>query len=226
MKILLIEDDELLVGQLTQKLEQHGFTLDCSYDGQDGLYRAREFVYDLIIVDIGLPIMSGTEVVKQLRQENYKQPILILTARSSWQDKVYGLKAGADDYLVKPFQLEELLARVQALLRRAGGYADSKLKQGPLELDIDTQEIWVDGRAVNLTAFEFNLIQYFMLHPTKVASKAILADYLYGDESERDSNVIEVLVARLRQKLDPDNRLKPIETLRGRGYRLAIKNQS
>ena len=222
MKLLLVEDDEALVSQLTQELCTQGFSVDSSIDGEDGLYRAREFGYDLLIVDIGLPKLSGLDLVKQLRAENYRQPILILTARSSWQDKVYGLKAGSDDYLVKPFQLEELVARVHALLRRAGGYANSRLSQGPIELELETQQVWLVGNEITLTAFEYKLLQYFMLHPNKVASKGLLADYLYSEDSERDSNVIEVLVARLRQKLDPENKLKPIETLRGRGYRFVL----
>ncbi|MCG8668149.1 MAG: response regulator transcription factor [Pseudomonadales bacterium] len=222
MKLLLVEDDEALVSQLTQELCTQGFSVESSIDGEDGLYRAREFGYDLLIVDIGLPKLSGLDLVKQLRAENYRQPILILTARSSWQDKVYGLKAGSDDYLVKPFQLEELVARVHALLRRAGGYANSRLSQGPIELELETQQVWLVGNEITLTAFEYKLLQYFMLHPNKVASKGLLADYLYSEDSERDSNVIEVLVARLRQKLDPENKLKPIETLRGRGYRFVL----
>jgi len=222
MKLLLIEDDEILRAQLKNNLIKAGFDLDCSQDGEDGLYRAREFTYDLAIIDLGLPKLSGLDVIKQLRSENLMYPILILTARSSWQDKVHGLNAGADDYLVKPFQLEELVARVQAMLRRAGGYASNELQQGPIKLNIETQELWVNDNAVNLTAFEHKLLQYFMLHPQRVASKAILADYLYEEDIERDSNVIEVIVARLRQKLDPGGSLKPIETLRGRGYRFAI----
>lgn len=224
MKLLLIEDDETLARQLSTDLLKSGYQVDCSSDGADGLFRAREFTYDLAIIDIGLPKMSGLDVIKQLRAEHSTRPILILTARSSWQDKVYGLKAGADDYLVKPFQLEELLARIQALLRRAGGYANSKLQAGPISLDLDTEEVWASGASVSLTAFEYRLLHYFMLHPNKVASKATLADYLYEEDTERDSNVIEVLVARLRQKLDPDNQIKPIETLRGRGYRFAVKD--
>ena len=222
MKLLLIEDDEILRAQLKNNLIKAGFDVDCSQDGEDGLYRAREFTYDLAIIDLGLPKLSGLDVIKQLRSENLMYPILILTARSSWQDKVHGLNAGADDYLVKPFQLEELVARVQAMLRRAGGYASNELQQGPIKLNIETQELWVNDNAVNLTAFEHKLLQYFMLHPQRVASKAILADYLYEEDIERDSNVIEVIVARLRQKLDPGGSLKPIETLRGRGYRFAI----
>jgi len=223
MKLLLIEDDEILLAQLESNLTKAGFTVDCCQDGEEGLYRSREFVYDLAIIDIGLPKLSGIDVIKQLRSEKYTHPILILTARSSWQDKVHGLNAGADDYLVKPFQFEELIARVQAMLRRAGGYASNVLEQGPIKLNIETQEVWVNEIPVKLTAFEHKLVQYFMLHPQRVASKIVLADYLYDEEVERDSNVIEVIVARLRQKLDPDGQLKPIETLRGRGYRFAIK---
>ncbi|GAA3939890.1 response regulator transcription factor [Litoribacillus peritrichatus] len=223
MKLLLIEDDPSLVAQLSEKLTQAGFYVDASLNGEEGLYRSREYQYDLAIIDLGLPNMSGIEVITQLRKENITIPILVLTARSSWQDKVHALNAGADDYLVKPFQLEELIARVQAMLRRAGGYANSELTQGPIKLDLHSQEVLVHDNSVSLTAFEYKLVQYFMLHPNKVASKAVLADYLYEEELERDSNVIEVLVARLRQKLDPDNQIKPIETLRGRGYRFSVK---
>ena len=193
-------------------------------DGQDGLYRAREFQYDILVVDVGLPLISGIEVIEQLRSEENAVPILVLTARSSWQDKVYGLKAGADDYLVKPFQQEELVARIQALLRRVGGYTSSTLSQGPLQLNIENQSVLLNDSELNLTAFEYKLLQYFMLHPNKVASKQTLADYLYDEEHESDSNVIEVIVARLRQKIDPKNNWKPIETLRGRGYRFVTKS--
>lgn len=204
MKLLLIEDDEIIVKQLNLELERAGFSIEICMDGQDGLYRAREYNYDLLIVDIGLPLISGTEIIQQLRAENNQVPILMLTARGSWQDKVFGLKSGADDYLVKPFQKEELVARIHALLRRAGGYANSKMTHGELEMDMDSQQVTLKGTSLNLTAFEFKLLQYFLLHPNKVASKLVLADYLYDDEQERD----------------PDNNWKPIETLRGRGYRL------
>ncbi|OUS32390.1 DNA-binding response regulator [Gammaproteobacteria bacterium 45_16_T64] len=219
MKILIIEDDEVLLEQLKNKLKKANYQVDSSSSGEEGLYRAQEYPYDLAIVDIGLPRMSGIEVIQKLRQENYNKPILILTARSSWQDKVYGLKAGADDYLVKPFQFEELNARIEALLRRSGGYSNSKLSQGPYVLDMETQEVRANDTSITLTAFEYKLIQYFMLNPNKVTSKSTLSDYLYEEDIDRDSNVIEVLVARIRQKLDPDNTHKPIETLRGRGYR-------
>lgn len=219
MKILIIEDDEVLLEQLKNKLKKANYQVDSSNSGEEGLYRAQKYPYDLAIVDIGLPRMSGIEVIQKLRQENYNKPILILTARSSWQDKVYGLKAGADDYLVKPFQFEELNARIEALLRRSGGYSNSKLSQGPYVLDMETQEVRANDTSITLTAFEYKLIQYFMLNPNKVTSKSTLSDYLYEEDIDRDSNVIEVLVARIRQKLDPDNTHKPIETLRGRGYR-------
>jgi len=222
MKLLLIEDDEVLVTQLSTKLKKAGFQIDCSFDGLDGLFRAQEFEYDLAIIDLGLPAMSGIDVISKLRSDEFTAPILILTARSSWQDKVLGLNAGADDYLVKPFQFEEMLARIQALLRRSGGYSKSILQQGPIQFNIETQEVWVNEELISLTAFEQKLVEYFMLHPKKVASKAVLSDYLYDEDIERDSNVIEVLVARLRQKLDPNNTLKPIETLRGRGYRFVV----
>lgn len=220
MKLLLIEDDEAIVKLLNSELERAGFSLDICTDGQDGLFRAREYNYDLLIVDIGLPLISGTEIVQQLRADKNQVPILILTARGSWQDKVLGLKSGADDYLVKPFVQEELVARIHALLRRAGGYTNSVMSCGKLSMDLDSQQVTLEGQSINLTAFEFKLLQYFLLHPNKVASKSVLADYLYEEDQERDSNVIEVIVARLRQKIDPDNSWKPIETLRGRGYRL------
>lgn len=224
MKLLLIEDDEVLANQLVGNLKKEGYQVDVSYDGEDGLYRGVECTYDLVIVDLGLPKLSGIDVVKKLRTGKHTFPILILTARSSWQDKVNGLSAGADDYLVKPFQFEELVARVQAMLRRAGGYASSELQQGPIKLNMETQEVFVNDSVVNLTAFEHKLVEYFMLHPQKVTSKTALAEYLYEEDADPDSNVIEVLVARLRQKIDPDNSIKPIETLRGRGYRFCIKD--
>lgn len=219
MKLLLIEDDEALINQLLKSLQPAGFTLDVSRDGVDGLYRAKEFVYDLLIIDLGLPKLSGIEVIEAIRKEKVDSPVLILTARSSWQDKVLGLNSGADDYLVKPFQPEELIARIYAMIRRASGYTNSELNQGPISLNLDSHAVTLNGESIKLTAFEQKLLRYFMLHPNKVVSKGVLADYLYDEDAESESNVIEVLVARLRHKLDPDNTLKPIETLRGRGYR-------
>lgn len=220
MKILLVEDDQVLLRQLSQQLHTHGYEVDGSADGEDGLFRAREYHYDVAIVDIGLPKVSGIDIVAALRKENNSLPILMLTARSSWRDKVTALKAGADDYVVKPFQAEELLARLEALLRRSAGYSSSVLTQGSISLNIDSGDVSVDGEVVNLTAFEYKMLHYFLMNPNRVTSKSALVDYLYHEDVERDSNVIEVIIARLRQKLDPENKTKPIETLRGRGYRL------
>lgn len=220
MKILLVEDDQVLLRQLSQQLHTHGYEVDGSADGEDGLFRAREYHYDVAIVDIGLPKVSGIDIVAALRKENNSLPILMLTARSSWRDKVTALKAGADDYVVKPFQAEELLARLEALLRRSAGYSSSVLTQGSISLNIDSGDVCVDGEVVNLTAFEYKMLHYFLMNPNRVTSKSALVDYLYHEDVERDSNVIEVIIARLRQKLDPENKTKPIETLRGRGYRL------
>ncbi|WP_028299321.1 response regulator transcription factor [Oceanospirillum beijerinckii] len=223
MKILILEDDQALQRQLADTLLAENYEVDTRSDGDDGLFMAREYEYDLAIIDIGLPKISGIDVIKSLRAENNTLPILILTARSSWKDKVHGLKAGADDYLVKPFEIEELLARLEALLRRASGYSSHVIQQGPIKLDTQTQELWVDDLEVDLTAFEYKLLEYFLRHPKRIVSKSALMDYLYDEESDRDVNVLEVLIGRLRRKLDPDNHIKPIETLRGRGYRFAIK---
>ncbi len=226
MKILIIEDDEALRTLLKSHLEAADFQVEVSGDGEDGLYRAQEYNFDLAIIDIGLPKMSGMEVIQQLRQQQKDIPILILTARSSWQDKVHGLNAGADDYLVKPFQTEELIARLHAMLRRSAGFAQSKIEYGPINLNLQTQAICVNSKEIQLTAFEYKLAEYFLTHAGKILSKSLLMDYLYDDSEERDSNVIEVIMGRLRNKLDPDNTLKPIETLRGRGYRFVIKASS
>ncbi|MBB1486814.1 response regulator transcription factor [Oceanospirillum sediminis] len=224
MKILIIEDDPELQRQLSDSLRAEGYETEVSAEGNDGLYLAREFEYQLAIIDLGLPGISGIDVIRSLRAENYTLPILILTARSSWKDKVHGLKAGADDYLVKPFEIEELLARMEALLRRASGFSSHLIEHGPVRLDTRTQELWVDDMEVDLTAFEYKLLDYFLRNPKRIVSKTALMDYLYDDESDRDVNVLEVLIGRLRRKLDPDNVLKPIETLRGRGYRFFIRS--
>lgn len=224
MKILIIEDDDTLRNQLKKHLEAADFQVDTSADGEDGLYRAREFNYGLTIIDIGLPKMSGMDVIAALRKDQKDIPILILTARSSWQDKVHGLNAGADDYLVKPFQTEELIARLHAMLRRAAGFSQSEIHHGAISLNLQTQLIQVNGAEVQLTAFEYKLAEYFITHPNQVVSKALLMDYLYDDSEDRDCNVIEVLIGRVRHKLDPTNTVKPIETLRGRGYRFAAKD--
>jgi two-component system response regulator PhoP len=222
MRLLLVEDDPNLSRSLAAQLEQAGYSVERSMDGREGLYYAREYPVDLAIVDLGLPSMSGVELIKQLRADGKAYPILVLTARDRWQDKVEALKLGADDYVVKPFNVEELLARVDALLRRAGGWAQSELVCGPITLDTRTQEVKVDGTKLELTSFEYKLLEYLMLHAGEVLSKTKITEELYNEDFERDSNVIEVFIGRLRRKLDPDNSLKPIETLRGRGYRLAV----
>ncbi|OPX55584.1 two-component system, OmpR family, response regulator PhoP [Oceanospirillum multiglobuliferum] len=225
MKILIIEDDLELQRQLAENLVLEQYEVDISSDGDDGLYRAREYEYDMAIIDIGLPKISGLEVIKSLRSENNTLPILILTARSSWRDKVQGLKAGADDYLVKPFEIEELLARVEAILRRASGYSSHIIQHGAIKLDTQTQELWVNDEEIDLTAFEYKLLDYFLRNSKRIISKAALMDCLYNDDNDRDMNVLEVLIGRLRRKLDPTNTIKPIETLRGRGYRFSIKSE-
>lgn len=226
MKILIIEDDNILREQLGVNLEKAGFNVHCSADGEDGLYQAQEFEFDLAIIDIGLPKISGLEVITQLRKQGLALPILILTARSGWQDKVEGLNAGADDYLAKPFQLEELVARVQAMIRRSSGFPNNVIEHGSISLDVTTQSVTSAGNPVTLTAFEYSLLEYFMRHPKQVISKARLMDYLYDNDDDKDSNVIEVLISRLRQKLDPSNTIKPLETLRGRGYQFTLQGKA
>jgi two-component system response regulator PhoP len=223
MRILLVEDDQMLNRSLCAQLERAGYAVDKAEDGREGLYYATEYPLDLAIVDLGLPTLSGVELIKGLRAAGKAYPVLVLTARDRWQDKVEALKFGADDYVVKPFHVEELLARVDALLRRAGGWAQSELVCGPVTLDTRSQDVKVEGRALELTSFEYKLLEYLMLHAGEVISKAQITEALYDQDFERDSNVIEVLIGRLRRKLDPDGRFQPIQTLRGRGYRLALQ---
>ncbi len=223
MRLLVIEDDDTLRETLAAKLGDSGFAIEQAADGKEGLYFALEYPIDLAIVDLGLPEMSGIDIIKKLREEGKTYPVLILTARDRWEDKVNGLDAGADDYVVKPFQFEEVIARVNALLRRTGGWASSVLSAGPVTLDMSRQELEVDGKAVDLTSFEYKIIEYLMVRAGQVISKTELTERLYDQDFERDSNVIEVFIGRLRKKLDPDNTLKPIETLRGRGYRFALE---
>ena len=222
MRVLVIEDELSLLEQVRARLQAEGYRVDASSDGTDGLYLATEYPLDAAIVDLGLPGMSGIEIIKRLRAQGSSLPILILTARGRWQDKVEGLEAGADDYLVKPFQMEELLARLKALLRRAAGAAGGALRCGPVTLDLAAQQVALRGERVELTAFEYRLLEYLMKQRGKVVPKSELADYLYPHDEDRDSNVLEVLVGRLRRKLDPDGTLLPIETLRGRGYRFTL----
>ena len=219
MRVLVIEDEAALRAQLVARLLREGFRVDQSGDGDEGLYLASEYPYDALVLDLGLPGTPGLALLRRLRAAGNRLPVLVLTARSRWQEKVEGLEAGADDYLAKPFEMDELLARLRALLRRAAGSLDQLLAQGPVRLDRAGQQVWVQGAEVELTAFEFRLLERLMSQAGRVLSKRELADYLYPHDEDRDSNVLEVLVGRLRRKLDPDGTLAPIETLRGRGYR-------
>lgn len=222
MRVLIVEDEDALRENLRRELVAAGHVVDVAADGEEGLFAGLEYPVDIAIVDLGLPKLSGLEVIRRLREKDRHFPILILTARDRWQDKVEGLDAGADDYVAKPFHLEEVLARLQALLRRSGGWASSSLACGPVVLDTRVQTVTVEGQSVELTTFEYRILEHLMLKAGEVISKTDLTEHLYEQDFERDSNVIEVFIGRLRRKLDPDDRLKPIETLRGRGYRFAL----
>jgi len=222
MRILVIEDELELLAEVKKQLEAESYIVDTSSDGNEGYFFATEYPIDAAIIDIGLPGMSGIEIIKKLREQGHVLPVLILTARSRWQEKVEGLEAGADDYLVKPFQMEELLARLKALLRRATGSATSELSCGCITLKLETQQVLRNNEAIEVTAFEYRLLEYLMRHSSEAVSKTRLADYLYPHDDDRDSNVIEVLIGRLRKKLDPEGKLTPIETLRNRGYRFTL----
>ena len=223
MRLLIVEDDPVLQESLAEQLREAGHVVDTAGDGKEGLYFAEEFKPDLAIIDLGLPIMSGMDLIRAIRGQDLSFPILILTARNRWQEKVDGLSAGADDYLTKPFQFEELIARVNALVRRAAGFASPVISCGLVSMDTSAQSVTVSGEEVVLTAFEYRLLECLMLSAGRVISKAELTDRLYDQDFERDSNVIEVLVGRLRRKLDPENSTNPIETLRGRGYRFNLE---
>ena len=223
MRLLIIEDDATLRETLCSQLAEAGFGIEQAPDGREGLYFALEYPIDLAIIDLGLPEISGLDLIRELREKGKTYPILILTARDRWQDKVDGLSAGADDYVVKPFHFEEVTARVNALLRRSGGWASSILRAGPVTLDTSRQELQVDGKSIELTSYEYKIIEHLMIRAGQVISKTELTDRLYDQDFERDSNVIEVFIGRLRKKMDPESTINPIETLRGRGYRFALE---
>ena len=222
MRVLVVEDEKLLAEQIKAQLLQQQFSVDLATDGADGWFKLSEYPYDLAIIDLGLPKLDGLSVIRKARKQEIKTPIIILTARGSWQEKVEGLDAGADDYLTKPFHNEELLARCNALIRRAAGQPDPLLRSGPISLNSRTQQVWLADDEVSLTAYEYKVLEYFMLNPGKVISKTELTEHIYDQDFDLDSNVIEVFVLRLRKKMDPDGELKPIETLRGRGYRFNL----
>jgi two-component system, OmpR family, response regulator PhoP len=222
MRLLLVEDETALREQLRVALKTAGYTVDAASDGEEGLYLGLEFPMDIGVVDLGLPKLNGIEMIRRLREAGRAFPILVLTARDRWQDKVEGLGTGADDYLVKPFHVEELLARLNALLRRAAGWSQPVLRCGPIEIDTAAQQVRVGGAQVELTTYEYRVLHYLVLHAGEVVSKTDLTEHLYEQDHDRDSNVIEVFVGRLRKKIDPDGMLGAIETLRGRGYRFTI----
>ena len=230
MRALVVEDDPALRAQTVAALREAGFSIDESGDGKEGLYLATTMPLDVAVVDLGLPGLDGLALIRKARAAGIAFPILILTARDSWRDKVDGLEAGADDYLAKPFHMEELLARLRALVRRSGGWGDSRLAfagAGGARLVVDTREqrVTLDDEPVELTTYEYRVLAYLAVHGGTPISKATLLDHLYDEDTDRDPNVLEVFVRRLRKKLDPDGALQPIETLRGRGYRLALERE-
>jgi two-component system response regulator PhoP len=222
MKLLVVEDETKLRAQICQILEQNDFILEQAKDGHDALHIGLNYPIDLAIVDLGLPKLSGVEVITQWRAAGITFPILILTARGHWQDKVEGLNAGADDYLVKPFHHEELLARINAILRRFGGHASSRLIFGDIAIDLSARQVTLKEELLELTAYEYKTLEYLVLKPGKPVSKTELTEHLYEQDYDRDSNVIEVFVGRLRKKLDPSGQLNPIKTVRGQGYRFDL----
>jgi two-component system OmpR family response regulator len=216
MRILVVEDDKDLNRQLSEALVDAGYVVDKAFDGEEGHFLGDTEPYDAVVLDIGLPQMDGISVMEKWRRDGRKMPVLMLTARDRWSDKVAGIDAGADDYVTKPFHIEEVLARVRALIRRAAGHASSELVVGPVRLDTAASKVDVDGKPLKLTSHEFRLLSYLMHHPGKVISRTELVEHLYDQDFDRDSNTIEVFVGRLRKKMGVDM----VETVRGMGYRL------
>jgi len=217
MRILVVEDEPTLVTQLADALRQAGYTVDTAADGGTAQYMGEVETYDVVVLDLGLPVMDGLTVLKQWRAAGQGMPVLILTARDNWHEKVAGIDAGADDYLTKPFHMEELLARVRALLRRSSNHASAQWRCGPLMLDTRLAKVTVDGQALSLTSHEFKVLAVLMQRAGEVISRSELTEHVYAQDHDRDSNTIDVFIARLRKKLPPDT----IETVRGLGYRLA-----
>ena len=223
MRILIVEDELTLSKQIQEFFSNKGFAVDLAHTAGDAYYLATEYPIDVAIIDIGLPDYSGVELISRLRKEKVNTPVLLLTARSRWQEKVEGLEAGADDYLAKPFHYEELLARVNALLRRSQGKAHPVLTYANIKLDSLSQNVTVDEENVELTAYEYKVLEYLLFRKGEVVSKSVLTEHIYDEDFDRDSNVIEVFIGRLRKKIDPHGITKPIETLRGRGYRIPLE---
>jgi two-component system, OmpR family, response regulator len=220
MRVLLVEDEPTLRAQVRAGLQEVGYVVDEADNGRDAHHLGANEAFDVVVLDLGLPVLDGLSVLKRWREARLTLPVLILTARDRWTDKVAGIDAGADDYLAKPFHMEELLARVRALIRRAQGMASPLLRCGPLELDTRSSRVAVDGQTVMLTSHEFRLLAYLMHRPGSVVSRTELTEHLYAQDFDRDSNTIEVFVGRLRRKLPPET----IETVRGMGYRLAARD--
>ncbi|GAB4572140.1 MAG: response regulator transcription factor [Rhodothalassiaceae bacterium] len=216
MRVLVAEDDAGLASQLKDALEDAGYAVDLAPDGEEAHFLGDTEPYDAVVLDLGLPVMDGISVLKRWRDDGRSMPVLILTARDSWGEKVQGLDAGADDYVTKPFEIAEILARLRALIRRAAGHASAELSCGPVTLDTRNARLWVSGQPVRLTALEFKLFSYLMHHQGKVVSRTELTEHIYDQDFDRDSNTIEVFVNRIRKKLGIDM----ISTVRGLGYRL------
>jgi two-component system response regulator PhoP len=223
MRLLLVEDEAALRGQLTEFLGAQGYVVDAAADGGEGLFLGREYAYDLAIVDLGLPGVNGMELIRELRRQRKDFPVLVLTARGNWQDKVEALESGADDYLVKPFHNEELRARLNALLRRAAGHATPQLRFGGIVIDTVARRVTRNDAPLELTGYEYNTLEYLAHRAGRIVSKTELTEHLYDQDFDRDSNVIEVFIGRLRRKLDPDGALNPIATVRGQGYRFTLR---
>jgi two-component system OmpR family response regulator len=217
VRILVVEDDPDLNRQLHQALSDAGYAVDCARDGEEGHFMGDTEPYDAVVLDIGLPKMDGLTVLGQWRRAARKMPVILLTARDRWSDKVSGMDAGADDYLAKPFHMEELLARVRALLRRTAGHASAEIACGPLRLDTKSGRVTHEGVPIKLTSHEYRLLAYLMHHSGKIISRTELVEHLYEQDFDRDSNTIEVFIGRLRKKISTDL----IETVRGLGYRLS-----
>lgn len=216
MRVLVVEDEPDLNRQLKQALEEAGYVVDAATDGEDGHFLGDTEPYDAVVLDVGLPTMDGISVLEAWRREGRTMPVLLLTARDRWSDKVQGIDAGADDYVAKPFHMEEVLARLRALVRRAAGHSSNEINCGPVRLDTKGNRVTVDGMSLKLTAHEYRTLSYLMHHQGKVISRTELTEHLYDQDFDRDSNTIEVFVGRLRKKL-PDGL---IETVRGLGYRM------
>ncbi|MEM7251654.1 MAG: response regulator transcription factor [Pseudomonadota bacterium] len=216
MRILVVEDEHTLAEQIRESLIDAGFVVDTADNGEDGHHLGNNEPYDAVVLDLGLPKIDGVTVLERWRSDGRNMPVLILTARDRWNEKVAGFDAGADDYVTKPFRMEELVARLRALIRRAAGHATSTLQCGAIQLDTRTSEVSLDGKLVKLTSHEFRLLSYMMHNEGRILSRTELTEHLYDQDFDLDSNTIEVFVARLRKKIGS----KPIETVRGQGYRL------